>query len=91
MIDEVEASVSPADAVSHQAAVSRPWPRALLPNAGTLTVGYGTLQPNPLLVERDAFHPFRPRIVAAGTVAPATRDDAGDVQGAQDAEGAPAP
>lgn len=79
---------APAEAASHQAVVSRPWPRALLSNAGTLTVGYGNLQPNPLQVERDAFHPFRPRIVA-GAAAP--RDDARDVQDAQDAGGAPAP
>lgn len=79
---------APAEAASRQAVVSRPWPRALLPNAGTLTVGYGNLQPNPLLVERDAFHPFRPRIVA-GAVAP--REETRAVQDAQDAEGAPAP
>src|SRR5690606_38866956 len=35
---------------------TRPWPRALLPNAGgAFNVGYGELQPFP----RDA-HPFRP-------------------------------
>jgi negative regulator of sigma E activity len=79
---------APAEAASHQAVVPRPWPRALLPNAGTLTVGYGNLQPGPLQGERDAFHPFRPRIVA-GAAAP--REEARDVQDAQDAEGAPAP
>ena len=39
-------------------ATPRPWPRALLPNAGAaFNVGYGTLQP----VAVEPAHPFRPR------------------------------
>lgn len=39
-------------------AAPRPWPRALLPNAGAaFNVGYGTLQP----VAVEPAHPFRPR------------------------------
>lgn len=60
---------APAGAASQPAVVARPWPRALLPSAGTFNVGYGTLQPVATQGGSDAFHPFRPR-VAAGQAAP---------------------
>lgn len=42
-------------------ATPRPWPRALLPNAGAaFNVGYGTLQPAAV----EPAHPFRPRPAA---------------------------
>jgi negative regulator of sigma E activity len=41
----------------------RPWPRALLPNAGAaFNVGYGNLQPTAMPAD-PAAHPFRPRPV----------------------------
>lgn len=63
---------APAQAASQPAVAARPWPRALLPNAGVFNVGYGNLQP----AQGDAFHPFRPRVVAAGQAAP--QDEAQD-------------
>lgn len=66
------AAVSPdnpfAPAPAGQVVAARPWPRALLPNAGAFNVGYGNLQPNP--PQEGAFHPFRPRTVPAGQPAP---------------------
>lgn len=55
---------APAEA-AQRAVVSRPWPRALLPNApaGTFNVGYGSLQPAVPQDAGETFHPFRPRIV----------------------------
>jgi negative regulator of sigma E activity len=57
---------APAEA-AQRAVVSRPWPRALLPNAsaGTFNVGYGSVQPAVPQDAGETFHPFRPRIVTA--------------------------
>jgi negative regulator of sigma E activity len=60
---------APAEAASQQAVASRPWPRALLPSAGTFNVGYGNLQSGNVQDVRDAFHPFRPRTAAAAAAA----------------------
>src|SRR5690606_7495604 len=49
-------AANPFTAAADPPIAPRPWPRALLPNAGgAFNVGYGELQPFP----RDA-HPFRP-------------------------------
>jgi hypothetical protein len=55
------ASASPFTPEAAAPIVSRPWPRALLPNAGAaFNVGYGTLQPG-LPSSQVTEHPFRPR------------------------------
>jgi len=49
-------------ALPAQSAPSRPWPRALLPNPGSVfNVGYGNLQP---ASPPPGANPFRPRVVA---------------------------
>lgn len=69
---EPQVAVAAANPFTPEAAApiaTRPWPRALLPNAGgAFNVGYGELQPFP----RDA-HPFRPAPVDE---APADEADA---------------
>jgi len=64
-VDATANPFAPADAAALPAVAAKPWPRALLPGAGTFTVGYGNLQPEGF--HHDAapgnvvFHPFRVR------------------------------
>ena len=72
---------------------ARPWPRALLPNAGSaFSVGYGTLAP---LSDGDRaatghpFHPFQPRDLPLEAASPAAADSAPDAAGQAQAPSLP--
>jgi negative regulator of sigma E activity len=82
---------APADGLARQA-TPRPWPRALLPNAGTaFNVGYGSLQRGAEAFHPEPFHPFRPAPPVQAPQVQAPQAPAPQAQAPQAQDAAPAP